>query len=161
MLAQAIPTPDHRAQQQPRVPEHEDRQEPERAAGQADRVGDLAVGPPGQRAGSRRPPRPPRRCRCRSRPPPSWRPRCRAPRWCRWCRRVAGHRRCGVDPHGEEREPGEELDPRQLLHGVGHVLEIVQDGDEAVVVPAAPLQQPPAISSRPTTPARPPGSYTW
>ena len=53
---------------------------------------------------------------------------------------VAGDRRRRVDPHGEEREPREELDPGQLLHRVRHVLEIIQDGHEAVVVAAAPLQ---------------------
>jgi hypothetical protein len=55
---------------------------------------------------------------------------------------VAGYRWGRVDPHGEKGEPGEELDPRQLLHRARHVLKVVQDGDEAVVVPAAPLQQP-------------------
>ncbi len=79
--------PDHRAQQESRVLEHEDRQEPERAARQADRVRDLAIGPPGQDRECRKRRRRRHRCRCRSRPPPSWRPRCRGPRSCRWCRR--------------------------------------------------------------------------
>ena len=31
------------------------------------------------------------------------------------------------DPHAEECEPGKELHPTQLLHGLGHVAKVFED----------------------------------
>src|SRR5918995_6389279 len=115
----------HGSQQQPWVIEHEDREESERTTHEADRVRDLSIGTP----------RKDRNCEgdnggdavvgAEADPYPVGSLIVDSRRRVSGAIEMGGYRRRRVDPHGEEREPGEELDPGQLLHGAGYVLKVV------------------------------------